>query len=68
MNAPIWADFRSDACTIPSAPMRSAMAEAHVGNDTDEHQNPNGKQRSGHEARNLAAMVTHLYLREGLPR
>ena len=33
MTPAIWADFRSDACTLPSAQMRQAMAEANVGND-----------------------------------
>lgn len=33
MNASLWADFRSDACTLPSAEMQTAMAKARVGND-----------------------------------
>ncbi len=33
MTTPLWADFRSDACTLPSAAMRQAMAKAEVGND-----------------------------------
>lgn len=33
MNQPLWADFRSDACTLPTPAMRTAMAAATVGND-----------------------------------
>ena len=33
MAVPLWADFRSDACSIPSPAMRRAMADAEVGND-----------------------------------
>jgi threonine aldolase len=33
MNSELWADFRSDACTLPTPDMRRAIASAEVGND-----------------------------------
>src|SRR4051794_19827500 len=63
MNAPIWADFRSDACTLPSAEMRKAMADAPVGND-DFHEDPSIEELERRSAA-LLAKPAALFLQSG---
>jgi threonine aldolase len=63
MAVPLWADFRSDACTVPNAAMRRAMAEAEVGNE-DFHEDPTIR-RCEHEIAAMLGKPAALFVQSG---